>query len=110
GAKTGTGVAYERDGAGTSVKVGPEVLVLVTPGSQAAELSVGSMTKPPQPRASGRSWALWKRLAQGRTDFGNPNVFFGAGQVPSSRWVSFTLTMTGTLFVDQMSPLTASEP
>jgi oleate hydratase len=101
---------YERDGAATSVTVGPEDLVLVTTGSQAAELSVGSMTKPPRPRASGRSWALWKRLAQGRTDFGNPDVFFGAGQVPSSRWVSFTLTTTGTVFVDQMSALTGSEP
>src|SRR5262249_58169671 len=34
---------YERDGAATSVAVGPEDLVLVTTGSQAADLSVGSM-------------------------------------------------------------------
>ena len=73
---------YERDGAATSVTIEPEDLVLVTFGSQAADLSVGSMTEAPRPRRDGRSWELWKRLAQGRTDFGNPDVFFGAAHVP----------------------------
>ena len=101
---------YERDGAATSVAVGPEDLVLVTTGSQAADLSVGSMTEAPQPRGRGRSWELWKRLAQGRTDFGSPDMFFGAARVPDSRWVTFTVTTTGTEFIDQMSALTGSEP
>src|SRR5262249_44900480 len=64
---------HERDGAATSVAVLPEDLVLVTTGSQAADLSVGSMTEAPQPRRNGRSWQLWKHLAQGRTNFGNPD-------------------------------------
>jgi oleate hydratase len=102
-------IDYERDGA-TSVAVGPEDLVLVTLGSQAADLSVGSMTEAPRPPRSGRSWALWKRLAHGRTNFGNPDVFFGAAQVPDSHWVTFTVTTTGTEFLDQMSALTGSEP
>jgi len=101
---------YERDDAATSVAVGPEDLVLVTTGSQAADLSVGSMSEAPRPRSSGRSWALWKRLAERRTDFGNPDVFFGAARIPDSRWVSFTVTTTATEFVDQMSALTGSEP
>src|SRR5262249_57089535 len=101
---------YERDGTATSVAVGPEDLVLVTTGSQAADLSVGSMTEAPRPVRSGRSWALWQRLAQGRSDFGNPDVFFGAARIPDSRWVSFTVTTTATEFVDQMSALTGSEP
>ncbi len=101
---------YERDRAATSVAVGPNDLVLVTLGSQAADRSEGSMTEPPRPQRSGRSWALWKRLAQGRTDFGNPDVFFGAVQAPSSRWVSFTVTTTGSEFFDHMSALTGSEP
>ena len=101
---------YERDGAATSVAVGPDDLVLVTFGSQTTDMSVGSMTEAPPPRGAGRSWALWKRLARGRTDFGNPDLFFGMPQVPSSRWVSFTVTTTGTEFLDQMSALTDSEP
>jgi oleate hydratase len=78
--------------------------------SQAEDLSVGSMTEAPRPRESGRSSALWKRLAQERTGFGNPFLFFSAVQVPSSRWVTFTVSTTGTEFLDQLSALTRSKP
>jgi oleate hydratase len=101
---------YERDGTTTSVAVAPDDLLLVTLGSQAADASVGSMTEAPRPRSGERSWALWKRLAHGRTDFGNPDLFFGLPPVPSSRWVTFTDTTTGTEFLDQMTALTGSEP
>ena len=101
---------YEQNNATTSVAVAPEDIVLVTTGSQSADLSVGSMTQAPQPRGKGRSWELWERLARGRTDFGNPDVFFGAARIPDSRWVSFTVTTTGPEFIDQISALTGSEP
>src|SRR5262249_8164634 len=68
-------------GATSSVAVAPEDIVLVTTGSQAADLSVGSMTEAPKPLDTGRSWALWKRLAQGHKEFGNPDVFFGAPRI-----------------------------
>jgi oleate hydratase len=100
---------YERGGAATSVAVAPEDLVLVTTGSQAADLSSGSMTEAPRPRPTGRSWALWQRLAQSRTDFGNPGVFFGPARIPDSLWVTFTVTDTGTDFVEQITALTGSE-
>jgi oleate hydratase len=83
--------------------------VLVTTGSQAADLCAGSMTEAPSPGPSGRTWALWKHLAQGRTDFGNPDVFFGAARIPDSLWVTFTVTDKGTEFVDQIAALTGSE-
>lgn len=102
---------YERDGVATSVAVGPDDIVLVTTGSEAADLAVGSMTDAPQsPQPPGRSWALWKRLAQGRNSFGNPDVFFGEPRIPSSRWVSFTLTTRGPAFVERLAKLTDSEP
>jgi len=100
---------YERDGATTSVAVAPDDLVLLTFGSQAADMSVGSMTEAPRPQSAGRSWALWKRLAQGRPNFGNPDAFFGAAHLPDSRWVTFTVTTTGKEFLDMMSALTRSE-
>ena len=100
---------YERGGVATSVAVAPEDLVLVTTGSQAADLSAGSMTEVPKPRPSGRSWALWQRLAQGRTDFGHPDVYFGADRIPESLWVTFTVTDTGTEFINQIAALTGSE-
>ena len=80
---------YERRGTATSVEVALEDLVLVSTGSQAADLSAGSMTEVPSPRPSGRSWALWERLAQGRRDFGNSDVFFGTARIPDSLWVTF---------------------
>jgi len=57
------------------------------------------MTEAPRPRPSGRSWALWKRLAEGRPEFGKPDAFFGEAQIPLSRWVTFTVTDTGAEFI-----------
>ena len=74
---------YEREGAAISVAVAPDDIVLVTTGSQAADRSAGSMTEAPKPLDTGRSWALWKRLAQGRKEFGNPDAFFGAPGSPT---------------------------
>jgi hypothetical protein len=34
-------------------------------------------------------------LAQGRTDFGDPDMFFVTARVPDSRWVSFTVPQLG---------------
>jgi oleate hydratase len=101
---------YERDGAVVSVAVAPEDIVLVTTGSQAADLSVGSMTEAPRPRGTGRAWDLWKRLARGRPELGNPEIFFGPARIGDSRWVSFTITTSGNEFIDQLSALTHSEP
>ena len=100
---------YEHDGAATSVAVAPDDLVLVTTGSQAADALVGSMTEAPSRRRNERSWELWKRLAQRRPDLGNPGVFFGEANVPDSHWVNFTVTTTGTEFLDAMSELTGNE-
>jgi len=99
----------ERDGVVTSVAVEPDDLVLVTTGSQAAGASVGSMTEAPSRRRNERSWQLWKRLAQRRPDLGNPGVFFGEAIVPDAHWVNFTVTTTGTEFLDRMSALTGNE-
>jgi oleate hydratase len=100
---------YERDGAAASVAVTPEDVVLVTTGSQAADRSAGSMTEAPSPRPSGRSFALWARLAAGRPEFGRPDAFFGAARVPLSRWVTFTVTDTGSEFINQIAALTGSQ-
>ena len=98
---------YERDGATTSLAVGADDVVLVTIGSQTADIATGSMSRAPSPRStSGRSWALWRRLAGRRADFGNPEAFFGPQLVPAARWGTFTVTTTGAEFLDQMAALT----
>ena len=101
---------YDRDGVPTSVPIAPDEIVLVTTGSEAADLSIGSMTEAPKPRDGGRSYALWQRLAETRTGLGNPDVFFGAPRIPQSRWVSFTITMKGDEFLQPLCALTKCEP
>ena len=101
---------YEQKGAAASAAVAPEDIVLVTTGSQATDLSAGTMTEAPKPQDTGRSWALWTRLAKEHKGFGNPDTFFGADRTADSRWVTFTVTTTGKEFIDQMTRLTRSDP
>ena len=66
-----------------SVDVAHDDIVLVTTGSQAADLSAGTMDAPPPPPPHpGRSWALWKQLAEKHKGFGDPSVFFGDKKSP----------------------------
>ncbi len=99
----------ERDGVATSIAVAPEDIVLVTTGSQAADYTTGTMDTPPRQPSGGKSVALWRRLARGRTDFGNPDVYFDPAKAADTRWVTFTVTTTGTEFLDALSALTGSK-
>jgi oleate hydratase len=102
---------FEKNGAPGSVAVTPGDIVLVTTGSQAADRSSGTMnTAPGAPANPGQSWALWRRLAQGRKDFGDPDKYFGAPRIADSRWVTFTVTTTGSEFVERITKLVGAEP
>jgi oleate hydratase len=102
-------LAVEQNGSATSVAVAPDDIVLLTFGSQAADLSIGSMHQAPQSQHAGRSWKLWEQLAKERPAFGNPDAFFGKQRIADSRWVSFTVTTTGTEFTDALQALTGSK-
>lgn len=101
---------YQQHGAAVSLDIAPEDIVLVTTGSQVADLAAGSMTSPSRSPGGGRSWALWKRLAEERKEFGRPEVFFDAAEAPDRRWVTFTVTTKGTEFLDLITKLTGCEP
>jgi oleate hydratase len=99
----------ERGDVARWVDVTSDDLVFVTTGSQAADLSAGTMdAPPPSPPHPGRSWALWKTLAEKHKGFGNPDVFFGTPRIADSRWVTFTVTTTGKQFLDEITNLTHS--
>jgi oleate hydratase len=109
GRMTANRLKYEREDVATWVDVKPDDLVFVTTGSQAADLSAGTMDAPPPPPLHpGRSWALWKTLAEKHKGFGNPDVFFGTPRIADSRWVTFTVTTTGKEFLDEITNLTHS--
>lgn len=101
---------YQRDGAAASVAVAPGDIVLVTTGSQVADMNPGSTGVPSRSPGGGRDWALWKRLAEGRKGFGRPEVFFDAAAAPDRRWVGFTVTTRGAEFIDLVTRLTGCEP
>src|SRR5262249_60764026 len=101
---------YGRGCSMTSGAGARRALVLGAAGSQAADLSAGPMTEAPRPRPSGRSWALWTRLAKGSPRFGRPDAFFGEARMALSRWVTFTVTDRGAEFIEQISSLTGSAP
>jgi oleate hydratase len=93
----------------TTIVVASDDIVLVTTGSQAADMSPGKMDEPPGPPPHpGQSWALWKTLAGKHRGFGNPDAFFGDPRITDSRWVTFTVTTTGTEFLDEITNLTHS--
>jgi len=93
----------------TTIAVASDDIVLVTTGSQAADMAPGKMDEPPGPPPHpGQSWALWKTLAGKHKGFGNPDAFFGDPRIADSRWVTFTVTTTGTEFLDEITNLTHS--
>ncbi len=100
----------ERAGVVSEVAVAPEDIVLLTTGSQAADMTAGSMTEPAPKRSGNATWSLWQKLAESRPGFGDPSVFFGDAAIADSRWITFTVTDTGNAFVDTLSATTKSEP
>ena len=100
----------ERANGTPTVAVAPDDIVLVTTGSQAADLRAGTMDEapPPEPPYPGRSWALWKTLAAKHKGFGDPSVFFGDDKILDSRWVTFTVTTKRKEFLDEIINLTGS--
>jgi oleate hydratase len=104
-----TSLSYVFEGGLREVRLDVTDILLITNGSQVADLALGSMTEPPKLNVTGRAWALWERMSRGRDDLGNPGVFFGEGSVSDSKWVTFTVTTTDPTFLAQMEKLTGSE-
>jgi oleate hydratase len=105
---TANSLEFVQSGRSVSVEVSPNDLVLVTNGSQTADLSIGSMTEAPRLDLAGRSWALWERLARGRPEFGRPEAFFGAQHLGDTKWVTFTVTTTDSTFFELMRKFSGS--
>jgi oleate hydratase len=102
-------LSYAREGRSCEIRLGEGDLLLISAGSQVADLSVGSMTEPPRLNLTGHSWALWDRLARRCGEFGNPGVFFGEERLADTKWITFAVTTTDPTFFTRMEALTGSE-
>lgn len=95
--RDGTSVAdkivYMRDGKKRSVAVAPADIVLFTNGcmtdnsNEAGTDTVARYIKDD----TAPSFELWRKIADGRPEFGDPDVF--CGRVDESMWMSFTTTI-----------------
>lgn len=101
---------YIHDGIAGTIRVEDDDLVMVTLGSMTEASSLGDMDHAPPPGtvAEGGAWALWRKLAAGRNDFGRPAVF--ADHVEQSRWVSFTVTLHDLDLLRRIRDMTGNIP
>ena len=78
-------------------------------GSMTDASSLGSMTTAPAKlkKAHNGSWSLWEKLADGRPSFGRPAVFNSC--VAQSDWASFTVTLSNSVFFEQMQRFSGNE-
>jgi oleate hydratase len=90
--------------------LGPTDKVIVTLGSMTAASSLGDMDHPASVNTvdDTGAWRLWKNIAAGRPEFGQPSVF--ADHIDASKWLSFTVTLHDPLLFRLIRDLTGNVP
>ena len=102
-------IHIERAGIASRITVAPRDLVMVTLGSMTDGSTLGTMEcSAMRSPTEGSAWALWKKLAAGRPEFGHPAVF--TKSVEKSEWVSFTTTLCEPTFLRLVRDKTGNIP
>lgn len=103
-----TGIHYKHPSLAGHVDVGSDDVVVLQSGSMTEASSIGSMDSAPRHLRAGdsKSWALWEKLAAGRPEFGCPSAFNSS--IPETCWQSFTVTLSDTVFFDNMERFTGN--
>ena len=104
-----TGIHCLRQGKNERIDVNDGEFVFMQNGSMTDASSLGSMTKAPEKltKVDSGGWTLWEKLAEGRSDFGNPAAFNGS--IAQSFWESFTVTLKTSVFFDKMQQFSGNE-
>lgn len=104
------GITCEHKDQVEEIKVTEKDFVLVTLGSMTEASSLGSMNSAAvlKGKSNGGSWALWERIAGGRSHFGCPSKF--ADHIDESKWLSFTTTLYDPSFFRLVRDLTGNAP
>jgi oleate hydratase len=105
-----TGIHCLRHGKSELIDVNDGEFVFLQNGSMTDASSLGSMTRAPGKltKVDSGGWTLWEKLAEGRSDFGNPAAFNGS--IAQSFWESFTVTLKTSVFFDKMQQFSGNEP
>lgn len=90
--------------------VGPSDKVIVTLGSMTAASSLGATDRPAPLDTVDKTgaWSLWKNIAAGRPEFGDPSVF--ADHIDASKWLSFTVNLHDPTLCRLIRDLTGNVP
>jgi oleate hydratase len=85
-------------------------LALITIGSMTADATYGDDDHAPELVRDKRdgAWTLWETMARKHPGLGRPNAF--CGNVDSTKWESFTLTMRTPAVVRRIQALTGNAP
>ncbi|QPK64527.1 oleate hydratase [Methylomonas sp. LL1] len=104
-----TGIHILRHGRQELIAVADGDLVFVQNGSMTEASTLGTMTSAPVKlsKAESGGWLLWEKLAQGRPQFGNPEVFNSC--IAQSCWESFTVTLNNPEFFELMTQFSGNE-
>ena len=103
-------ILYESGRGAGVIVVNSDDIVIVTLGSMTEASCLGSMDKAPVLAGpeEGGAWALWKKIAAGRPEFGHPSVF--SDHIAESKWISFTTTLHEPTFFSSIRDLTGNVP
>ena len=103
-------IVCDQDGRPSDINVSAQDKVIVTLGSMTEASSYGSMDSAPSLKTEpdGASWSLWKTIAAGRPQFGNPSNF--SNHIDESKWLSFTTTLHDPTFFRIVRDLTGNVP
>jgi len=103
-------ILFDRQGRSEEIGLRQHDYVIVTLGSMTEDSSLGTMATAPvlhdQPARG--AWALWKKISEGRAEFGKPSVF--ADHIDESKWVSFTVTLRDPTFFNIVRDFTGNVP
>ena len=104
-----TSLQCVRAGESEAIAVSDGDLVFLQNASMTDASSLGSMTHAPAQRTKAESggWTLWERLADGRPEFGRPQVFNSS--IAQAWWESFTVTLKDPSFFNQMKQFSGNE-
>ncbi|RTL46323.1 MAG: oleate hydratase [Burkholderiales bacterium] len=99
-----------RDGREAIYRLDPDDLALITIGSMTADATYGDDTHAPELVRDKRdgAWTLWETMARKAPGLGRPNAF--CGNVDSSKWESFTLTLRTPTLIRRIQELTGNAP
>lgn len=105
-----TAIHYDKNGKREVTTVQPDDVVFLQNGSMTDASTLGSMISAPQQLSNTErsSWTLWEKLAQGRPQFGRPEVFNSC--IAQSCWESFTVTLKNPDFFQHMTEFTGNQP